>query len=132
MAKKSPSDKLAESIEKILAEYADEVSRGTVECVKEVTKAGVKAVKAEAKEKFGGTGKYSKGWKSTVEETRLGATGIIYNGSVPGLAHLLEHGHVSRNGTGRVFGNVPGREHLAPIDEQIAKDFEDAINKVLT
>ena len=122
MASKTPLDKLTTAIDSILEEYADEVSRSSKECVKAVTKAGARAVKQAAQQSVDGN-KYAKGWTSTVEESRLGATGVIYN-KTPGLPHLLEHGHVSRNGTGRTFGVVAGIEHIAPVERKIVDDFE--------
>lgn len=131
MVKKTPIDKLSESIEKILKEYGDDVLDVTSDCVKRVTKEGVKAVKASAKQSFeiGKGSEYVQGWTSRFETGRLSAQGTIYNSKVPGLPHLLEHGHVSRNGTGRIFGTVPGREHIGPVEQQIVKDFERSIKK---
>lgn len=122
MASKTPLDKLTKTIDAILGEYTDEVSRSSQECVKAVTKAGARAVKQAAQQSVDGN-KYAKNWTSTVETSRLGATGTIYN-KTPGLPHLLEHGHVSRNGTGRTFGMVPGIEHIAPVEQKIVNDFE--------
>ena len=102
MAKKIPVDRLAAEIEKILTEYGDEVQQDVDEAAQRVTKAGVKAVRANAKDSFDGTGRYAKGWKSKFETGRLSSQGIIYNGDLPGLPHLLEHGHANRNG-GRRF-----------------------------
>ena len=126
MVKKTPIDKLSESIAAILKEYGDDVAEATRECSKRVTKAGVKAVKASARQSFETSrgGEYVSGWTSQFETGRLSAQGTIYNKKVPGLPHLLEHGHVSRNGTGRTFGTVQGRIHIAPVERQIVKDFE--------
>lgn len=122
MASKTPLDKLTTTIDAILEEYTDEVSRSSKECVNAVAKAGARAVKQAAQQSVDGD-KYAKGWTSKVEENRLGAVGVIYN-KTPGLPHLLEHGHVSRNGTGRTFGVVPGIEHIAPVERKIIDDFE--------
>lgn len=122
MAKKIPIDRLSAEINKILTEYGEDVQQDVDEAAQRVTKAGVKAVKGNSKGTFGGTGKYAAGWTSKFEKGRLSSQGIIYNGTVPGLPHLLEHGHANRNG-----GRTPGRSHIAPVEQKIIKDFEEAV-----
>lgn len=116
--KKCPVDKLADTINRVLQDYSDDISALSTDAVKDVTKAAVKAVKANSRQKFGGTGRYAKGWTSTIETGRLSAQGIVYNKDVPGLPHLLEHGHAKRGG-----GRVEGVEHIAPVEKQIVEQF---------
>lgn len=115
---KTSIDKLGASIEKILAEYGDEIQENIDEITVKVGKAGVTALRNESKEKFGGTGKYAKGWKSEVVKTRLGTSVILYN-QTPGLPHLLEHGHAKRKG-----GRVEGKPHIAPVESKLIKRYE--------
>lgn len=128
MAKKIPVDRLAAEIEKILTEYGEEVQENVDEATQRVAKAGAKAVRANANSTFDGTGKYAKGWKSKFETGRLSSQGIIYNGDLPGLPHLLEHGHANRNG-GRT--PTPGRVHIEPVEQKIIEDFEKAVKKAI-
>lgn len=60
-----------------------------------------KEIKATARRR---SGRYAKGWaiKRWSRGYALGRT--IYNQKVPGLPHLLEHGHAKRGG-GRVAGD---------------------------
>ena len=127
---KTPLERFSDDIVGILEEYADDVQGNLEDIVKEVGKKGAKAVKAQAQASVDGK-KYASGWTSQVEVTRLGATATIYNKSQPGLAHLLEHGHVSRNGTGRTFDPVPGREHIAPVEEELVEEFQKELEKKL-
>lgn len=122
MAKKIPIDRLSAEINKILTEYGEDVQRNVDEAAAKVTKAEVKAVRGNASSTFGGSGKYASGWTSKFEKGRLSSQGIIYNATVPGLPHLLEHGHANRNG-----GRTPGRPHIAPVEQKIIKDFEEAV-----
>lgn len=132
MARRIGLDGLADAIDEILEEYADEIAESADEAVQKVTKAGVKAMRQESAAAFpGGDGTYAKGWTSKTDKGRLRSESLIYN-RTPGLPHLLEHGHVSRNGTGRTFGTVPGREHIAPVAEKIAEDFEKEIEVAIT
>lgn len=108
------ADNLSDAIAGIMDKYAVEVNGHVKEAVSAATKAGVKAVKSGAAAKFDGTGRYAAGWTSRYETDRFSAQGIIYNKDVPGLPHLLEHGHAKRGG-----GRVPGRMHIAPVEEAV-------------
>ena len=89
----------------------------TKETVKKVGQKGVQALRSNSSI-FGGSGKYASGWASKVEDSRLGAKAILYNAKVPGLPHLLEHGHAKRGG-----GRVAGRIHIAPVEEELDRMF---------
>ena len=129
MAKKIPVDRLSAEIEKILTEYGNEVQENVDDAARRVTKAGAKAVRGNAQSTFrvgNGEKNYAKGWTSKFETGRLSAQGIIYNKDLPGLPHLLEHGHANRNG-----GRTPGRAHIAPVEQKIIEDFEKAVKKAI-
>ena len=108
---------LDEAIRDILDDFDNGVIESTQEAVKAATKAGLREVKSNSSI-FRGTGKYKSGWKSRVETTRLSASGVIYNASLPGLPHLLEFGHAKKNG-----GRVPGRMHIAPVQDLLEREF---------
>ena len=127
MAKTVGVDGLAEALDGILKEYNDEIARGTKECVKKVARAGVKALRDVSPKR---TGEYAAGWTAKVEEGRLRSTATLYN-KKPGLPHLLENGHAIKNGTGRTFGRVPGRPHIAPVEETLAEQFRDEIEVMI-
>lgn len=122
MAAKLKPDKLSSAIRDILKEYQEDAEITVDEAVKKVSQAGAKQLRTVSKRAFGGTGRYAKGWTSTTETSSHSAQGVIYNKDVPGLPHLLEYGHANRGG-----GRTSGREHIAPIEEQIIKQFEDQI-----
>lgn len=127
--RKAPADKLSAEIRGILAEYQVEVTGVVTEAVKKVTRAGAKALRAESREKFqthSKTKPYYKGWTSTLDTGKHSAQGIIYNKDVPGLPHLLEHGHANRNG-----GRTPGRVHIKTIEDQVIKDFTKEVERGL-
>lgn len=128
MAKRVGLDGLADAIADILEEYETEVERGTVECVKEVTKAGAKALRETSPRD---SGVYASGWTSKVTESNTGANGVIYNAKKPQLAHLLEKGHVTRNGTGRTFRPTPAHVHIKPVEDELVKDFENRVKVVI-
>ena len=123
--RKITADNLGEAIAEILEEYGDEVQKDMDDVVKDVGKAGVKAIKS-ASGVFGGTGKYRKGWTSQTDSERYGSTVTIYN-RTPGLPHLLENGHAKRGG-----GRVPGKTHIAPVEQELIKQFEEQIEKAVS
>ena len=127
MARTVPLDRLGAEIERILEEYSTEVTDDMKDAVKEVTKAGQRAVSQTARAQFDGTGRYARGWRSKVETERLGAEGVIYNATVPGLPHLLEHGHAKRGG-----GRVSGRAHIAPVEDKIVREFDRKVRALIT
>lgn len=119
-----PIDKLQAAIDKALSDYAQDVNADIKVLSREFAKKGAQAVKRAAQDTFG-SGRYSRGWTSTVEETRLGSTGIIYN-KTPGLPHLLENGHAKRGGD-----RVPGSTHIAPVEEKLVTEFQKAVEEKL-
>ena len=120
--KKVTLENLGDAISDILQEYAGDISRNIPEITERVGKEGVKAVRNNARSKFKGTGKYARGWAADVEHKRLSTTVTIYNRTLPGLPHLLEHGHANRNG-----GRTSGRVHIAPVEEKLVKKYEKEI-----
>ena len=109
-----------------LKEYKDDVNQYTKEAVVQVLKKGAQQAKA-ASGIWGGTGKYSRGWTSMItEDTYISKQGAVYNRSVPGLPHLLEHGHAKRGG-----GRWEGKTHLAPVEEEMINAFEKALEAKL-
>lgn len=126
MAKKTPIDKLSAVISDTLEAYGEELSENIAEAVKTVSKKGAQAVRQSAQQTFGGTGAYARGWTSRTETGRMSTQGIIYNRTMPGLPHLLENGHAKRGG-----GRVAGRAHIKPVEDEIVKDFVQAVDKAV-
>lgn len=124
MAKATPHDQLAAAISGILDEYANDVTLSMKDAVKKVTKEGTKALKRASAKSFG-NGDYAKSWRFVYDADNLGASGLIYS-SKPGLPHLLENGHMLRNGK---FWT--GKKHIEPIADQIEKEFEEEVVKKL-
>lgn len=121
---KTPIDKLSDAISGILNDYVEEIGDNVGEIAVELGKKGVKTLKQQSRAEFPkGTGEYAKGWKSQVDRGRMATTVTIYNDHYS-LPHLLEHGHVIRNGTARDYGSVKGREHIKPVADKLVETFE--------
>lgn len=121
MAKRTNAERFAADVQKILQEYGDSVKDNLDIVTKAVARKGAQAVKRAAGQ-FGGGGDYAKGWTATIEVSRLKVEAAIHNKRKPGLPHLLENGHALRNG-----GRAPGRVHIAPVEEQIVKEYENEV-----
>ncbi|MBR2697951.1 MAG: HK97 gp10 family phage protein [Clostridia bacterium] len=123
-ARKTPVEKLNSAIIDILSEYEADIQGNLERIVPEIGKKGVQALKAEARKKLNqDTGEYVKSWKYQVNKQRLSTTVTIYNDH-PGLPHLLEYGHVTRNGTKRTFPPTPAHPHIAPVADELVETFE--------
>ena len=122
-------DQLSSAIAKILNDYAEDVDKKSDECVKKVAQKGARTLRMVSPRK---SGKYAGGWTVKMEKKRMYSEAIIYNKDRPGLAHLLEHGHAIRNGTGRYFGDTKANVHIKPVEEELNNEFEKQIKVSLS
>ena len=117
---KIPLDQLRASISRALKQYGDNVSENVAEVAEKFARRGAKALREQSAEmNFKGSGEYAKGWTFQVDKHRLWTDVVIYN-RTPGLPHLLEHGHLLRNG--RRW--VPPKQHIEPIEAELIEQFE--------
>lgn len=73
------------------------------------------------------SGQYKRGWRVQKDDRRVGTSSVVYNQINPGLTHLLEHGHATRNGSRRTFP----QPHIGPAEEKVIRDFENEVkNKI--
>lgn len=122
-------DRLGAEIGKILEEYGDDVEGNLDVITKKVAQKGRSALRNESKSKFGGTGKYAQGWMVTPVKYPHYTSVVIHN-KLAGLPHLLEHGHALVLG-GRRVGEVQGREHIAPVEDELIRQYENEVIKAL-
>lgn len=113
-------DQLADEITKALKTYTTEVEEGLEKAKEKAAKDGAKTLKAVSPK--GRTGKYAKGWRAK----RDGKAWVIHNATRYQIAHLLEKGHAKRGG-----GRVPGRVHIAPVEEQTIDQYEREVERVI-
>lgn len=109
MAETIDLSSFSDEIQKILAEYGEDVQRIADEEVVEVSKDAVKKLKKESPKN---TGDYAKGWKMKKKEGRLGIETTIYNATHYWLVHILENGHAKVKG-----GSVPAQPHVGPVQK---------------
>lgn len=112
---------LSKEVNKALREYGEDCREIVEDTAKEVAENAKKRLRAESPKSPKG-GKYAKGWNVQEEASRLGKTYIIYN-KKPGLPHLLENGHATRNGAGWVNGIT----HIAPVEQDAVEEFQEKL-----
>lgn len=113
-----------------MQEYAELCAEDVREVAKEVAKEAVKELKATSPVGEGSRkGHYNKGWTYSVGKDSAYKIGItVHNSKKPGLAHLLEKGHAKRGG-GR---NVPGKEHISPVEQKVIENYEKRLKERLS
>lgn len=113
---------LAQEIAKHLKVYSTEVEQDLQAAKKEVADKAVTQLKASSG--FNDrSGRYRKGWRVK----KVGDNYTIHNATDASLTHLLEKGHVLRNG-----GRSKSFKHIAPVEEMVITDFEDIVRKRLS
>lgn len=121
-------DTFAGEMKLMLDEYGEDIADAMSEITPKIAKMGQQMLKQESPRsgrKHSGRKPYADSWKVKTEKKRLYSTSTIYS-DVPGLPHLLEHGHLLRNG--RRGGQ---RVHIAPVEEKVVRDFEDEVKRRL-
>lgn len=113
------------AVKKFIEQYNADVVEEMYNVVPEVARDTAKRLRQESPK---GPKGYSKGWTSKIEKGRLRIGATIYgkHGTYQ-LAHLLEHGHATRNGTGRVFPSTPAKVHIAPVNEWANDELVDRV-----
>lgn len=115
-------------VQQYLTRYGADCADALSEAITEVSKESVKRLKQSSAAAFG-SGEYAAGWTRTLEKGRMRTVATVH-GKKPtySLAHLLENGHVTKNGTHRTFRSTPAHPHIAEV-AQWAED--EAVNRTI-
>lgn len=108
-------------INKILNNYAKEISRDITTDAEIVAKEGVSELRNTSPKR---TGKYRKGWRQRTDRLNNGGSSTIYNATDYQLTHLLEKPHLKRNG-----GVTTPQVHIKPVEEMCIKEYEKRVEK---
>ena len=116
---------LAAELNLMLQEYAQDVQDAVDEAAKEAADLTARKLKESSpkRAKGRGKGKYARGWKVKKRSDGVLVSYVVYNGTSPGLTHVLENGHVARNQYG-TFGRVRAIPHIGPAAEAGIQRFE--------
>ena len=117
-------DDMAKELAAGLQEYSQEVADGIKSLSDELAEKGVAELKSTSPER---TGRYKKGWTRTTRyESKSAKRNEIHNKTAYQLTHLLEKGHVGRNGQ-----RVRAIEHIQPVEEELKTEFETRVMELL-
>ena len=125
---------LAKAVDQILQEYGDEVYSVLDDCVEDVSQQAAEKLRSVRQFKNSvPNSPYSKDWISEKMqgEKRLETKRVVHNEEHYRLTHLLENGHVVRNGTKRVVGQAGAYPHIAPVNEWAEKELPAAVERKL-
>lgn len=118
------------SVENMAAEIMREMEKYGEAVADDLKTAARKVGKETAKELQGtspkDSGKYAKGWTSTVQSENANSIDIVVHDKKYQITHLLEKGHQNRNG-----GRTPAIVHIAPAEEAAAEKLEKELEKIL-
>lgn len=118
---------LKEQLADILEEYGDELRDEVESTITSVGKEVTKRLREVSDQKHHRSGNYAKGWTVTkIEKTWKGYEVTIYNKNKPGLAHLLNNGHVKRGG-----GRVSGDNHITDTETYATEKLYTEMEKAL-
>lgn len=125
MSRSITVDALAAAVSAELESYRQEVTDGVKQSVKDAAVLCREEIRAASPVR---TGRYRKGWQTSKayessEEIRV----IVHNKTDYQRTHLLENGHLTRDGVSR----VPGIPHIAPAEEHAAQTLQNKVKVVV-
>lgn len=114
-------------IKEILGTYSKELDDALYEEAQKIAKEGVQELKRTSpinKRSTANRGRYRRGWRMEIERGFGTVEATIHNKTDYQLTHLLEKPHLKRNG-----GITIPQVHIAPVEQQCIKDFEEKITR---
>lgn len=115
-------DNFAKELVKELQRFSNYVAEEVEASAKKVSKQAVQQLKANSPTgDYAGGGSYAKGWRVK----KVGNNYTVHNATDYQLTHLLENGHVNRDGS-----RTPAHPHIEKVEKQAIRDFEREINNL--
>lgn len=114
-------------IKKILDTYSNDIEEGIELVTKDISKEAMTDLQNTKSTYQVRTGKYNKGWKVNTKKGRGYINCTVYNATDWQLTHLLEKGHITRNGTTRTRAFT----HIAPVEEKYVDKYVQEVERVI-
>ena len=118
-----PED-FGKALNNYLENYVEDIEDDVTETTDTMTREAREELKRISP--VGETGRYHKGW--TIKQAKKGKhkySRVIWNRTDYQLTHLLEFGHVKRNGTGW----VEAEPHIRPTEKKYKVKFTETLEK---
>lgn len=117
---------LSDAVAKILEETTIEIQERVNEEAEGIAKDVCDNLKRHSPKD---TGKYAKSWTVDERETKKLFTSykhyVVKNDKRYRLTHLLEHGHLNRDGS-----RTPAKEHIATVERAAIREFERRVEEI--
>lgn len=110
-------------IQDILNDYSLDIQEALQNEAEKVAKEGAADLKANSPHR---TGKYAKGWRVKTIKGKGFVECTIYNSTSYQLTHLLENGHLTRNGK-----KVPAIKHIEPVEQKCIKEYQKNVENII-
>ena len=111
----------------ILNEYSYEVQEGLEKAAQNNANLAAKELRASSGTYEIHTGKYNKGWRVKEEKGRGYIDCTVHNATKWQLTHLLENGHLKRNGKDR----TRAFEHIKPVEQKTINKYVKDVEKII-
>ena len=122
-------DQLSDELQRQLSEYSQELTEKLNDAYKELAESGVKTLET-TRPYHDRTGKYAKGFTVSQRKNAVSAAGAesytIHNKKHYQITHLLEHGHLTRNG-----GRTGTFKHWETALDTVNREAERAVERVV-
>ena len=118
MSKAIDVNLLSKELSKYLESYKEDIDAEVEEVANKVGKEAVAELKQTSPK--GKRGEYAKGWRLKKDKKGKNSYTVkVWNKTNYQLTHLLEFGHVTRNG-----GRTKAQPHIRPVEEKYSEKFE--------
>lgn len=129
---KVSTNELAGAVIKELNRYTEEVENRVAAAVIEVGNLGAKELQGITQVDESNVWKnYPRGWTTENKRRKGQQTSEIHNKTYYRLTHLLENGHVIKNGTGRTYGNTRAFPHIQAVDKKSVELLDKKIREAI-
>lgn len=129
---KVSTNELAGAVIKELNRYTEEVEARVAAAVIEVGNLGAKELQGITQVDESNVWKnYPRGWTTENKRRKGQQTSEIHNKTYYRLTHLLENGHVIKNGTGRTYGNTRAFPHIEAVDKKSVELLDKKIREAI-
>lgn len=118
-------DQLADEITQAVKDYTEDVSEGVSKAVEDTANKILKDVKANAKH-YGWSDDYVNGFAKNNQSKGGNKKYVIWNKKHYRRVHLLEKGHVLRQG-----GRARAYPHMFPAERENIPKFEEVVERII-